>query len=141
MNLRPPVRGNNGIAHIYTSVALSSFGGIIITIILVGGIDPLFASSSFHMPGMVGQHMGMQNMTNQIPGMVGQHTGMQNMTNQMPGMNMMTMMGKNMGMHNMSTMMGQHMMFMQNMMTLLGKNMTAMQNMMTLMAKQMMHHH
>jgi hypothetical protein len=51
--------------------------------------------------------------------------------------NMMTMMGKNMDMHNMSAMMGQHMMFMQNMMTQLGKNMTAMQNMMTLMAKYM----
>jgi plastocyanin len=110
-------------------IALSSVvGSIIITIILLGGISPLFSSSSFKMPGMMGQHMGMQNMTNQMPGMMGQHMGMQNM---------MTMMGKNMDMHNMSAMMGQHMMFMQNMMTLLGKNMTAMQNMMTLMAKYM----
>jgi plastocyanin len=62
-----------------------------------------------------------------MPGMMGQHMGMQNM---------MTMMGKNMDMHNMSAMMGQHMMFMQNMMTLLGKNMTGIQKMMTEMAKE-----
>jgi hypothetical protein len=69
-------------------LCISSVGSIIITIIIIllGGINPLFASSSLHMPGMVGQHMGMQNMANQ-----------------MPGMNMCTMMGKNM-------------MFMQNMM-------------------------
>jgi len=39
-------------------------------------------------------------------------------------------------MHNMSAMMGQHMMFMQNMMAMMGKNMTAMQKMMAMMAKQ-----
>jgi hypothetical protein len=59
--------------------------------IFLGGVKPLFASS-LQMPGMMGQHMGMQNTTNQ-----------------MPGMNMMTMMGKNMGMQNMMTMMGRYM--------------------------------
>jgi hypothetical protein len=39
-------------------------GSIIMTIILLGGVNPLFASSSLQMPGMMGQHMGMQNMTN-----------------------------------------------------------------------------
>jgi plastocyanin len=102
-------------------------GSIIMTIILLGGVNPLFASSSLQMPGMMGKNMDMQNMTNQMPGMMGQHMGMQNM---------MTMMGKNMDMHNMSAMMGQHMMFMQNMMTLLGKNMTGIQKMMTEMAKE-----
>jgi plastocyanin len=86
-------------------------GSIIMTIILLGGVNPLFASSSLQMPGMMGKNMGMQNM--------------------------MAMMGKNMGMQNMSAMMGQHMMFMQNMMAMMGKNMTAMQNMMAKMAKQM----
>lgn len=85
-------------------------GSIIMTIILFAGVNPLFASSSLQMPGMMGQNMGMQNM--------------------------MTMMGKNMDMHNMSAMMGQHTMFMQNMMTLLGKNMTGIQKMMTEMAKE-----
>jgi plastocyanin len=122
-------------------------GSIIITIFLVG-IDTIFASYSSQMQGMMGQHMGMQNMSTMMGdqmSMMGQHMGMQNMTNHMPGMmgqhmgmqNMLAMMGKNMDMHNMSAMMGQHMMFMQNMMTLLGKNMTAMQNMMVIMAKQM----
>jgi hypothetical protein len=55
------------------SVAVLSVGGsIIITIILLGGVNLLFASSSFQMAGMMGQHMGMQNMTNQMPGMMGQ---------------------------------------------------------------------
>ena len=71
----------------------------------------LLASSSSQMPGMMGQHMGMQNMT--------------------------AMMGQNMGMQNMRGMMGQHMMFMQNMIKLMGKNMTGLQKMMTLLAKRM----
>jgi len=131
-----------------TSVTVLCVVSSIIITIFLGGINTLFASSSSQMPGMMGQHMGMQNMSAMMGeqmGMMGQHMGMQNMTNQMPGMmgqhmgmqNMMAMMGKNMDMHNMPGMMGQHMMFMQNMMTLLGKKMTAMQNMMALMAKRM----
>ena len=85
-------------------------GSIIMTIILLGGVNPLFASSSLQMPGMMGQHMSMHNM--------------------------MAMMGKNMDMHNMSAMMGQHMVFMENMMTLLGKNMMGIQKRMTEMAKE-----
>jgi plastocyanin len=69
-----------------------------------------------------------------MPGMMGKNMGMQNMSTMMG--EQMGMMGKNMGMQNMS-MMRQHMMFMQNMMTLLGKNMTTMQNMMAMMTKQM----
>ena len=61
-------------------------GSIILTIILLVGVNPLFASSSFPMPGMMGKNMGMQNMTNQMPGMMGKNMGMQNM---------MTMMGMN----------------------------------------------
>ena len=110
------------------SVAVLSVGGsIIITIILLGGVHPLFASSSFQMAGMMGKNMGMQNMST----IMGKNMGMQNMTNQMAGM-----MGKNMGMQNMPGMMGQHMMYMQNMMTFMGKNMTGIQKMMTEMAKQ-----
>ena len=68
------------------SVAVLSVGGsIIITIILLGGVNLLFASSSFQMPGMMAKNM----------------TGMQNM---------MTMMAKNMtGMQNMMTMMAKRM--------------------------------
>ncbi len=46
------------------SVAVLSVGGsIIITIILLGGVNLLFASSSFQMPGMMAKNMtGMQNM-------------------------------------------------------------------------------
>jgi hypothetical protein len=105
------------------SIAVLSVSSIIITIILLGGVNPLFASSSFQMPGMMGKNMGMQNMTNQMPGMMGKNMGMRNMTNQMPGM------------------MGKNMTVMQNAMTVMAKNMTVMQNAMTMMAKQMMHHH
>jgi hypothetical protein len=84
--------------------------------IFLGGINALFASSSSQMQGMMGQHMGMQNMTNQMPGMMGQHM--------MFVQNMMTLLGKNMT-------------AMQNMMTLMAKQMTGIEKMMTLMAKHM----
>ena len=80
-----------------TASVLCVASSIIITI-FVAGINPLLASSSSQMPGMMGKNIGMENMT--------------------------AMMGQNMGMQNMPGMMGQHMMFMQNMMALLAKQMT-----------------
>jgi hypothetical protein len=103
------------------SVAVLCVVGSIIITIFLGGINTLFASSSSQMPGMMGQHMDMENMSTMMEeqmGMVGQHMDMQNMTNQMPGM------------------MGQHM-DMQNMMAMMGKQMTGIEKMMTLMAKHM----
>jgi hypothetical protein len=59
-----------------TSVAVLCVVGSIIITIFLGGINPLFASSSSQMPGIMGNNMGMQNMTT----MMGQHMGIQNMT-------------------------------------------------------------
>ena len=52
------------------SVAVLCLVGSIIITIFLGGINTLFASSSSKMPGMMHQHMGMQNTTNQMPGMM-----------------------------------------------------------------------
>ena len=106
-----------------SAAVLCVVGSIMITIIFLGGIKPLFASSSLQMPGMMGQHMGM----------MGQHMGMQNMS---------TMMGKHMGMQNMPCMMytqnmGKNVTAMQKMMTLMGKQIAGIEKMMTLMAKHM----
>jgi plastocyanin len=102
-------------------------GSIIMTIILLGGVNPLFASSSLQMPGMMGKNMDMQNMTNQMPGMMGQHM--------MFMQNMMTLLGKNMtGIQKMMTEMAKEIAGTENMMTLMAKHM-GMQNMTTMQGR------
>jgi len=71
--------------------------------------------------------------SSQMPGMMGKNMGMQNMSTMMG--EQMGMMGKNMGMQNMMGMMGKNM-GMQNM-SMMGQHMMFMQNMMAMMGKNM----